>query len=496
MKIRLNTLVFAVVFSLAASANAGNEFKSVYHANSSFQTNSVAGKRMAFAYVADKVRSTDGKSTGYDLGVLRTMAVSLGMVSDYDEACGACIKSPFEGARFVGVVSLAQSPTMSGKDRARALELLAPAIRGEVRLDSAHRLEVEKTLAGLMAVRLDDVDGAVSLLDSAIKRVGGNMGDSIQLRLKKLDIFVSLKRDGEIERTAREILALEGCPGTGLTAATTALVGLCRRRKDAKTAGELLVGLIARTGRNVPEGIASRLFEADVDDECLVSAVDALRRSLAKMPLGDVEAFQEAVVRIQPEVVRILNRLGRSDEALAECRAFVFCAPAKSYQKAVTTLAYTLKKIDGNLGRATAFMEFQRRGVVPTARNVMMCAPKISDGVRAEALRALPTASSTAWKDSLGTSVRLLWLDEPVTAVREAMYAFSIAPFDAAALQQCANAATRPVLLVTRNPKSAGGIVDYLTYGANGRDGVPGTKDDLASPLAEVEPLLAVGRKE
>ena len=88
---------------------------------------------------------------------------------------------------------------------------------------------------------------------------------------------------------------------------------------------------------------------------------------------------------------------------------------------------------------------------------------------------------------------QLIWLDDPTAAVREAMHAFTLAPFDNKSLQACAHAMMQPILTVTRNPDSAKGIVDYLMHGPNGPDGAKGTQDDLPSPFEDLSTILRLG---
>ena len=275
-------------------------------------------------------------------------------------------------------------------------------------------------------------------------------------------------------------------------ATSFALVDLAVGRKDAKTAGELLVDVIRKV-EPVPAGIARRLVDADVDKATLDAAVTALRARLAEMPLDDAATFRTAAERMQPEIIELLNRLGRCDEALAECRVLVLLSSPKSYQAAVNLTAASLKRADGNLSRAMAFMNFQKKGLVPKERNILLDAPQLSDGVRAEARKSLPVGKSEVWGESLAVSARLIWLDDPLAAVREAMRAFGLAPFDNKSLQACADAMMQPILTVTRNPDSAKGIVDYLMYGPNGQDGAKGTQDDLPSPFGDLESVLKLG---
>ena len=271
-----------------------------------------------------------------------------------------------------------------------------------------------------------------------------------------------------------------------------ALADIAVGRKNAQAAGELLLDVIRKVDP-VPMGIAKRLLDANVDEATLDAAVTLLRTRLAGMPLGDATAFRTAVEKVQPEIIELLNRLGRCDEALAECRVLVLLSSPRSYQAAVNLTAASLKRADGNLSRAMAFMNFQKKGLVPKERNILLDAPQLSDGVRAEARKSLPVGKSEVWGESLAVSARLIWLDDPLAAVREAMRAFGLAPFDNKSLQACADAMMQPILTVTRNPDSAKGIVDYLMYGPNGQDGAKGTQDDLPSPFGDLESVLKLG---
>ena len=487
-----NLAVLACMFTCAASAFARAEFASLAQAQAAFATGDPADRERAYRYVLDAAGAADGRNASAWLQVLRTMAVALGRVSEYDAVCERGFSSPDEAVRFASLMALALSPSASRAPE-DFVSRLEGAARGGVALDVAHRIEALKTAAAFRTARLMDGRGAGALLDEAIGLAGEDAARVLLLRQRKVEAFVAARMDAETEREATSLLQADGCPVVAYAFAAYVLADLEARRGNAEKAGELILSLIRKGGAQTPQGVARRLFEVNAGDACLSNAVDALRRGLAHMPLGDAAAFRAAVERIQPEVVDLLNRLGRCDEALAECRVLVLLSSPKSYQAAVNLTAASLKRADGNLGRATAFMNFQKKGFVPKERNILLDAPQLSDGVRAEARKSLPVGKSEVWGESLAVSARLIWLDDPVAAVREAMRAFGLAPFDNKSLQICADAIMQPILTVTRNPDSAKGIVDYLMYGPNGPDGAKGTQDDLSSPFENIEPVLKLG---
>ena len=487
------SVVVLAVFVGAASAFARAEFASLAQAQAAFATDDPAGRERAFRYVLESVGSAAGRDAFARLQVLRTMAGALGRVSEYDAVCERGLSSPDEAVRFASLMALALSPS-AARAPEDAVSRLEGAARGGVALDTPHRIEALKTAADFRATRLRDGRGAEALLGEAIGLAGEDTARVLLLRQRKVEAFRAARMDAETEREAVSLLKEDGCPVVAYASAAYALADLEARRGNTEKASELILSLIRKGGAQTPQGVARRLFEVNAGDACLSNAVDALRRGLAHMPLGDATAFRAAVERIQPDVVELLNRLGRCDEASAECRVLVLSASPRAYPSAVSLTAATLKRMDGNLGRATAFLNFQKKGVVPKERNVLMDAPPLNDAVRAEVRASLPVGRCEKWAECLAVSARLVWLDDPHAALREAMRAFALAPFDGKALQACADAALQPVLAVTRDPAVAKGVVDYLTYGPNGPDGAKGTADDLPDPLESLSSVLKLGR--
>ena len=485
------TLVVSASLSLLTATGA-EEFPSVEKALVGFSTNTVAAQERAYQYVHGKAKSMNGLNARSVLQVLRTMSVALKRMAEYDEACVTGMASDSELVRFACASALLQSSSAT-TNCAKAVGRVEETMEREDWFLPEHWLELVKAIADIRQQKLSDAKGAVEGVDKAIARAGDDKASAFQLRLKKIELCRTAKMDDALEKEARLILSDADCPPQPYQTAAYALVDLAVGRKDAKTAGGLLLGVIRKVDP-VPSGIARRLIDANADEATLDAAVAALRARLAGMPLDDATVFRATAERMQPEVIELLNRLGRCDEALAECRVLVLLSSPKSYQAAVNLTAASLKRADGNLGRATAFMNFQKKGLVPKERNILLDAPQLSDGVRAEARKSLPVGKSEHWGRSLAVSARLIWLDDPLAAVREAVHAFTLAPFDNRSLQICADAVMQPVLTVTRNPDSAKGIVDYLMHGPNGPDGAKGTQDDLLSPFVDLEPVLKLGR--
>ena len=489
----VGALLAAALLLVGAGAKAG-EFASVDEATASFSTNSCAARESAFRYVLGRSRTMDAHDVRTVLGALRTMSQALGRATEYEEACRAGMSADDELVRFTCASALLLSSSAAA-DCARCVRQVEESMASDAAFLPAHRLDLVKAVADIRLQRLADAEGAIAGLDRAIGLVKDDMSTALQLRLKKIDLLRAAKMDAELEREARPILGMADCPSQAYQAAAFALADLAASRGDAKAAGELLLGSISRT-EFAPPGIARRLVAASVDDATIAAAVVALRRQLAALPLADAGTFCSAVERTQPEIVELLGRLGRHDEALAECRVLLLSVSPRNYRTAVVLTASALKLADGNLGRALAFVDFQRKDVVPKVRNPVLDAPRLSDGVRAELRRALPVGSSGNWSVALAVAARLVWLDDPQAAVREALRAFALAPLDERSLQICADAAMRPVLAATRDPADAKALVDFLMYGENGSDGAKGTSDDLPSPDERLAAALRIGRED
>jgi hypothetical protein len=242
-----------------------------------------------------------------------------------------------------------------------------------------------------------------------------------------------------------------------------------------------------------PAWFADRLLSLGTAPEARVKAIDALRRRMAQVPASE-QAYRITAERIQPQVVALLLALGRTDEALAECRVTLQLASERGYESAVGTAAKALKCADANLGRANVLLAFASAPEPsPSVPNPLLTVPEAADPVRtafAERLSSLP--DSPDWHDHLSRSLSWLWLDRPADAMRAAVRAFSLCPLETNALQQCAAAATRPFLIATRDEAAVQPLLEFLLLGSDGPDGQAGTADDLPDPFpaltARMEP--------
>lgn len=198
-------------------------------AQSAFATNAPAVRERAYRYVHESAKSAGGRDASAWLQTLRSMAVAVGKVSEYDAVCESGLSSPDEAVRFASLMALAQSPSVSRvpADFAARLE---KAARGGVALDARHRIEVLKAAVDIRVGRLRDGKAAAALLDEAIGIAGDDAASVMLMRMRKLDTFKSAGMESEVEREAASLLEAKDCPVSAYASAAFALAEIEARR--------------------------------------------------------------------------------------------------------------------------------------------------------------------------------------------------------------------------------------------------------------------------
>lgn len=486
---------FCLLTGTAAIAADVPKFSSMGQALAEFTTNNVAYRLPAFDYVREALaaeRDPVRLRTGFS--ALRTMAEKLGNNDAYAAVCRKAMASDQETRRFAGAVALAN--TAKGKDAARlAFDELKPFVDREEALSSLHRLSVVKTMSDMLAAQMADVDAACAFLDENANLSGTNIAFRCGCLAKQMTLLGSARRNDDALRKADELLSLRDCPSDDFFAASCLRSDASVQAGDIPSAERYLWEALSRD-RLVPTGFARQMSKIGASPVACEKAVSHVRAMIASVPLGDVVTFRAMVERAQPEVVELLCRLGRFDEALGECRVMLFFAASKTYAPAVRTTADVMRKADGNLGRALAFLNFQKRNSVPAVPNVLLAVPQLDDDARRKGREELARRLDEGWSSDLSIAWRLLWLDSPKDSMAVAERAFSKAPLNSMSLQNCANAIMRPVAVAVRDPVVLKRITDYLLYGAPGPDGQAGTADDLGNPLAEMKARLDLPKRE
>ena len=438
---QLATLAAVTVSAvMPASANDQVPFESVRAAYSAFAaTTNETVRQSAYAYArgAD-IRRTD------ELGWLRSMARALGKEWECGDVCTSLATSTNSAVRIVALSWICDMAKLWDADRATAL--------------------VDEWLA-----RVDDDVAAKSLL----------LCRRMEARFKAGDV-------GGAEAAAAAVMSFGvDAPWAYYSQACFSRAEVLAKRGDAPAAEAMLSLLLGRAEVASP-GVARRLVSIGVGREFALRFVGTMRERVADVPVDDLPAFKARVQGCEAEIVELLVHAGRLDEALGECRVMLLTASTPpAYGNAVRLAADVLKRIDGNLGRASAFLDSQKSNHVVRTFSTIPAYPALSDPVRvAEREKCIAYARENAmdWKAQLTCAYRLLWADCAEDSIRVALDAFALAPFSEKDLQVCADAVMHPFSVMTRNPAKVAIVRDYLLYGEFGRDGLAGTADDLSNP--------------
>ena len=471
------------------------EYTNPAQANDAFERSSDASVRQeAYAWMRARTLAAAPRDLADPLSRLARMAAKLACEEDFEAVCLECMGRENAEIMCAAAGNLADSHVRRG-DLEKAVDVLRETLASPRGFTPSQTASMAAKAAGILSGSLERHAEAADVLESAIGSVSTNDAASFaSLANAQSTIFLTrLSNPQGAERRCRQVLELgASCPGSAHAAAAESLASILRANGDAPGAAAALCRMLQHPSLPNP-GVARKLLDAGVAGEDIDEAVRLLRLKMVA-PGSDVGEYRTRAERIQPEIVELLQARERFEEAVGECRVFVFCATDKAYSKAVELAAKALKMLDGNLGRANALLDFQSADAANAAsrRNVLMDIPRLQDAVRQDARSALAASGAPSdWNGWLLRSARLLWLDSPADAMDAASKAFASCPLADASLQTCAEALVRPLLVATRDANVAQTALDYLLHGSMGKDGLPGTEDDLEDPLPALRKRLA-----
>ncbi len=344
--------------------------------------------------------------------------------------------------------------------------------------------------ASLLSDQLARPSEAHELLIAVIAETQADPATVAPLLLLQADIY-----DRHLDDKAKAIANLQtiiafgvNCSGADYTTAANRLAAILFNDGQSAAAATTLLAL-ARHPQSSVTGLGQKLIGMAAPATCLVEALELLRTQI-NASFSNPTTFRTALQRLQPEVITLLLALQRTDEAIAECRAFAFVAQDRDYAKAIELAAQCLKACDGNLGRANALLAFHQQEAPPAgSRNPLLAFKPVTDPQRERLEKeSQPPAN---WSDWLDRAVLAAWLDRPLDSIDAARSAFALCPMTTDALKKCTEAISRPILVATRDMALAQRVVDYLLFGVAGPDGQPDTADDLNDPFPEVRQRLA-----
>ena len=492
-RFRFGLLVVAgCVCAVASRAQEGAVYGSWRQAQDAFNAGTDNAVRAeAYQWMTQRAAGCPAADVWDVFNALGRMARALGREGEFEAACAARMGEPPRETRNAVAGVLSDWHVDGGRFEA-GLKVMMDCLGDAGDTAPAQLAWLARKASAILAEKLSRHGEASGVLAETLEKARGDAGAFASLANAQVPLLLALSDAAAAEARCREVLALGGrCPAQAYAAAAGQLSAIAQENGDAAAAAEALM-LLARHESWPQQGLARRLVELNAPAAALAECAMLYRRRVISGPAArDVPDFQSRVERAAPELVELLLALGRKEEALGECRAFVFAAADRNYAQAVELSARTLKACDGNLGRANAFLAFQQAdgAAVAGLGNALMDAPLLRDAARTDALAGFGEGPAPAdWNGWLMRSAQLLWLDRPAAAMDAAAAAFAACPLSEAALQTCASAVARPLLVASRDASAARGVLDYLLWGASGPDGKA-----LADPFPEARGRLPDG---
>lgn len=425
---------------------------------------------------------------------LSQMAAKLDKGADFETFCVAWIQENKPDVTSVVAPALADWYVGLGNNE-QALETLTAQLNQGPEFSPPQIVLLANKTTSILMGKLFRYEEAVEVLSNAIHTVSAQDPNAFAslANAQAAILQKNLANPNAAETRVREVIALgDRCPVLAFTTASELLASILSEKGDREGAVEALVLLLKRSDLP-PSGIAQKIILIGATPTEIEASIRMLRLRMGQMP-SDLKEFSARAERLQPEIVEFLLALGLRDEAVCESRVLVFSASDRMYPQAVELAAKSLKARDGNLSRANALLAFQSAddALVVKQKNVLLDFPTLNDDVRMQSYEALASAVKPLdWNEWLLRSAYLLWLDRPAEALDAAVEAFTLCPLSETALQTCAATIVRPILVAMRDSAVAQAVIDYMLFGALGRDGKAGTEDDRTDPFPGIREKLA-----
>ena len=445
-----------------------------------------AVRSVAYGLMKQRAETCPNSEVGRVYPSLGKMARQLGLDEEFEKICAARMTRASEPLELRNSVAgfLAEWYTDKGNPE-KGLELFMDCLKDAAETPSSQLAWLTLGTANVLSSKLSRHEDAAKVLTEMLERVKADTGAYVRLSHALSELLHSKLSDAAgSERVIRQAMAVEGAINAHYYAGCVWQLALLEKEKGNRAEAVAALMSLLKIPPLPPGGMARRIIAGGANPDELEECVRLLRQRIAA-PARDIRELRARFPQVQ-EVVDFLIALGRYEEALCECRVLMFVSEDKAYPAAVDSVARTFKLLDGNLGRANAFLKFQQAEAGEVLKNPLMGLPALNDAVRAEANKALDEGPKPMeWEDWLMRSAYLLWLDRPADAMDAASKAFVLSPISDASLQACSAAVARPLLVATRDTEATKQIVDYLLWGEGGEDG------NLKNPFPEARQRLA-----
>ena len=197
----------------------------------------------------------------------------------------------------------------------------------------------------------------------------------------------------------------------------------------------------------------------------------------------------------QKVIVILYSEAKRTAEADAAIKTLWETCPPASFDTMIGYVSNLLKASDGSLARANRFLEYVKTGTVGAdgkAGTEDDTASPFADSAvkRPAAVEAAYATAETAlledrtWQGQYALSCLYRYWGKQKQALQALNQAFSLAPMDPQPLQLVAGDMVNVLIQISGDPAKGDILSNFLKYGKEGKDGKPGTEDDIADPLA------------
>lgn len=358
----------------------------------------------------------------------------------------------------------------------------------------ANVLATAKTLSGLYVDKLTRPDLAIAMWDRELKALPAEADqERAGMLIAKGDIcFLTMKDMASAEAAYLEATKLDKIiPANAvMSEAYIKLAQVYAKKGNPDQAGSVLLSCLTNCPALPASPLVQKMMEVDAPNPRLDAAVWILCDRIATQ-----YADSTSVDQYQPDIVKLLLKQSKNQEALQEARVFLHACSDKSLPAAIDLVTMAFKTIDGNLGRANNFLRYQKYGVTgedgkpgtaDDLKNPLLDAPAL-DNERRNALftaklDTLPN-SWTGWKNRASIYI---YLDQPNEAFQALRRSFEMCPMNEKDLQTATDALSGFIIRNTKDVKLAESLVDYIMFGQMGKDGQGGTADDLKDPAQDI----------
>jgi len=355
-------------------------------------------------------------------------------------------------------------------------------------------LAASRSLSGAYVDKLTRPDLALAMWDRELKALPAEADpERSSMLIAKGDIyFLTMKDMASAEAAYLEATKLDkNIPANAvMSEAYIKLAQVYAKKGNPDQAGAVLLACLTNCPTLPASPLVQKMMEVDAPNPRLDAAVWTLRDRIATQ-----YADSASVDIYQPDIVKLLLKQSKNEEALQEARVFLHACSDKSLPTAIDLVTMAFKTIDGNLGRANNFLRYQKYGVVgedsksgtaDDLKNPMLDAPALNNERRNALFMAKLDTLPNNWTGWKNRASIYIYLDKPDEAFQALRKSFEMCPMNEKDLQTATDALSGFIIRNTKDVKLAESLVDYIMFGQMGKDGQGGTVDDLKDPAQDI----------